>query len=200
MILLPKIPKLRLTAFAAVVALFVSSNSLNELRAQAWLDIHGQKLPPVPAEIRKNWSSTDREIYEIMHPLPRPGLAGMELVPERHLNLCKIVLKLPMAASGDEVRDTIYLRLAKLRERGVPDSVYEAQQITGVSDSNDEDLLKTRMYFLDSCLATYTATDIRLGTHCAGFEWNSPFRLIAEKNLAAATRAKLIDDLTFNLL
>ncbi len=204
MILLPKIPKTRLMACAAATALsfamFLSSNSLNELRAQAWLDIHGHRLPPVPSEIRKKWSSTDREIYEIMHPPPRHGLVGVGSVPERHLYLCKTLLKLPIAASGDEVRDTIYRRLAKLREHGVPDRIYEAQQITGVSDSNDEDLLKTRMYFLDSCLATYMETDIRLGTHCAGFEWNSPFRLVAEKKLAEEMRAKLIDDLTFNLL
>jgi len=204
MILLPRTPKIRLSACAAAaalsVALFLSSNSLNQLRLQAWVDIHGHKLPPVPSEVRKKWSSTDREIYEIMHPLPRYGLVGLASVPERHLNLCKILLKLPIAASGDEVRDTIYLRLAKLREHGVPDSTYEAQLITGVSDSNDEDLLKTRMYFLDSRLAFYMATDIRLGTHCAGFEWNSPFRLVAEKNLADAMRAKLIDDLTFGLL
>ncbi len=204
MILLPRTPKLHLTACAAAavlsVALFVSSNSLNHLRAQAWEDIHWRKLPPISAEIRKTWSSADKEMYEIMHPHPRPGLVGIGLELERHLNLCKIVLKLPLTATGDEVREAIYLRTAKLRERGVPDSQYEAQQIAGVKDPYAQELVMTRLYFLDNTLCYYNSIDPRLGTNCGGSEWRSPFSLIAEENLVFKTRAKLIDDFTFGLL
>lgn len=206
MILLPRTPKIRLSVCAAVaalsVALFLSSNSLNELRLQARVDIHWKKLPPISAEIRKTWSHTDKEMYEIMHPDPRPGLAGVGigLEMERHLNLCKIVLKLPLTASGDEVREAIYLRTAKLRERGVPDCPCEAQQIVGVTDPYAQELVMTRLYFLDNTLCYYNSIDPRLGTNCDGSEWKSPFGLIAKENLVFKTRAKLIDDLTFGLL
>ncbi|MBP9092268.1 hypothetical protein KBI23_14665 [bacterium] len=141
-------------------------------------------------------------MYEIMHPHPRPGLAGVVigLAIDRHLNLCKIVLKLPLTATGDEVREAIYLRTAKLRERGVPDSQYEAQQIVGVTDPNAQELIMTRLYFLDNTLCYYSSIDPRLGTNCGGSEWRSPFSLIAEENLVFKTRAKLIDDLTLGLL
>ncbi|MFA6210869.1 MAG: hypothetical protein WCT03_24750 [Candidatus Obscuribacterales bacterium] len=206
MILLPGTPKIRLSACAAAaalsVALFLSSNSLNQLRLQAWEDIHWRKIPPISAEIRKTWNHTDKEMYEIMHPDSRPGLAGIGigLELERHLNLCKIVLKLPLTASGDEVREAIYLRTAKLRERGVPYSQWEAQQIVGVADPYAQELVMTRLYFLDNTLCYYNSIDPRLGTNCGGSEWQSPFSLIAEENLVFKTRATLIDDLTFGLL
>lgn len=204
MILLPRTPQIRLSTCAAAavlsVALFLSSSSINQLRLQARVDIHWRKLPPISAEIRKTWSATDKEMYEIMHPHPRPKLVGIGLEIERHLNLCKIVLKLPLTASGDEVREAIYLRTAKLRERGVPDSQYEAQQIVGVTDPYAQELAMTRLYFLDNTLCYYNSIDPRLGTNCGGSEWRSPFSLIAEENLVFKTRAKIIDDLTFGLL
>ncbi|CAN5552332.1 hypothetical protein BH11CYA1_BH11CYA1_08230 [soil metagenome] len=196
----PKISNLQLAAISVVTALFLCSDPLNQIRAQAWLDNHGQKLPEVSAEIRSHWSSTDREIYEILHPAPRPGLVGAGGLSDRHLILCNRLLHLAESSSGDEFRDTIFSRVAKLRLKGVPDSRYEAQQVLGMAEPVDNDLFMTRLFFLDSSLATYISTDIRLGTHCAGFEWNSPFRLLAEQTLAFNTRSKMIDDLTFNLL
>lgn len=77
MILLPRTPQIRLSACAAFaalsVAVFFSSNSLNQLRLQAWVDIYWRKIPPISAEIRKTGNHTDKEMYEIVHPDPRLG-------------------------------------------------------------------------------------------------------------------------------
>ena len=199
MTLLPKITNQKLAAIAAVTALFLCSDHINNLRAQAWLDIHGQKSPTASAEIRSHWSITDREIYDVLHPT-RHGLVGLGGLPDRYLAICNRLLHLPESTGGDEFRDTVFRRAAKLREKGIPDSRYEAQQVLGMSEPIDNELFMTRLYFIDYCLAIYISTDVRLGTSCAGFEWNSPFRLIAEENLIFKTRAKLIDDLTFGLL
>jgi hypothetical protein len=82
MILLPRTPKLHLTACAAAavfsVALFASSNSLNHLRAQAWEDIHWRKLPPIGTEIRKKWSSADKGYYNSIDPRLGTNCGGSE--------------------------------------------------------------------------------------------------------------------------
>lgn len=198
MILLPKIPKLRLTVATAATALLACGWPITMLWVIGWQHLHCQKLPDISSTHRTNWSSTDQEIYALLHPPPYPGLRGLGLLPEHNLALCLSLLHLPVATTQDEFENILYERLARLRAKGPPDNMSEAQLILSMAEPIDQDLLKTRLYFLDQSLWNIRATDVQFAHDST--EWKSPFGLIAEERLAFKTRAKLIDDLTFNLL
>lgn len=124
----------------------------------------------ITAGIRPN--GVDGSVYAALH----PSSGGLRGDVQLELPVAAEVLGLPKAASVEMVSEVVTERLKAAAGKNM-DATAEAYYVLNADRALSSDLVKARLQLVDKVLCFKAATDPRV-THCAGFDWVSPFQLL----------------------
>lgn len=127
-------------------------------------------------ELKPKVSSLDRAVYNAVHNKP-PGLRG-EVDLEQSLAIR--MLGLPADTTLQDV-DKALRRKISVAQVLMLSPLAEARFVLNADLSISEEQVMDRLSVVDTALLSFAATDARYSTHCAGFDWHSPFQLRNQK-------------------
>lgn len=118
-------------------------------------------------------SSLDRAVYNAVHKKP-PGLrADVDL----EQSLAIRMLRLPADTTLEDVDKAVRRRIS-VAQVLMLGPLAEARFVLNADLSISEDQVMERLSVVDTALCSFGANDVRYGTHCAGYDWYSPFQLL----------------------
>jgi hypothetical protein len=126
-------------------------------------------------------SSLDSEISVFVHPTkPTPGLKCDGTVLGEAYPLVARVLNLPNDCDIDTVESIIEGRLKKAKKLCLS-AHEEACFVLGMNSASNADVLNIRIELINKFMSLHRECDPRYGTSCAGFTWDTPFKLLQNK-------------------
>lgn len=124
------------------------------------------------------FTELDYSIMAFLNPA-RPGLRGAEQVANESCSMVLKILALPPGTNPEQLLQLVIRRLKQSEERHLS-AHQQACFVLGMSDSSADYVLINRLKLLDLFMSSYQSQDPRFGTSCAGFTWNTPFKLIKD--------------------
>ena len=121
----------------------------------------------------------DKEVNSIVHP-KSTGLVGCGADLNQSFPLALRLLGLPQSTTAEKMSAIVNKRLAEASGLLPKEEALYVLQIKPGSISDE--CLRDRIALLDTVLCEQKYLDPRLGTHCAGFDWISPFKLQRNHN------------------
>lgn len=121
-------------------------------------------------------SSLDKAVYNAVHNKP-PGLRG-DVDLEQSLAIR--MLGLPSDTTLLDV-DSAVRRKISVAQALMFSPIAEARFVLNADQSISEEQVMDRLIVVDTALLSFAATDVRYSTHCAGYDWYSPFQLRSQK-------------------
>jgi len=121
-------------------------------------------------------SSLDRAVYNAVHNKP-PGLRG-DVDLEQGLAIR--MLGLPADTTLQDV-DSAVRRKISVARASMLSPLAEARFVLNADLSISEEQVMDRLIVVDTALCSFRANDVRYGTHCAEYDWYSPFQVRSQK-------------------